>query len=250
MVHVIALVISCTDWHSGRGVNDRHCSCVYDRHSGGVDDWYCCGHSSVMHGCWLIVNSWSHDLWLAISWVRDCRTNNSCLVISGVSDFSTNDNWLVVGDVSADSVLTSLVVVLWMGVDGLVVDLGRVDDRLIVVRDSLVLDWLVSSILVLNWLVVDMLVVDGLVVGVLVVDWLVGDGFPVLWLVCCGLVVFWLVSRVLVMHGLVGGVFVVVWNSVMLNSSVDFVMANAYGCNMTVDAQSSDVSISDWGSID
>ena len=246
MVHVIAFIVSTVssgvnDWHFG-GVNDWHC--------GGVDDWHSGSHCCMMYGWRLIVGSWAHNRWRVISGMRHCRTDNSCLVIRGVSDSSTNDHWLVVGDMSADGILISLVVVLWMGVDRLVVDSGCVDDRLIVVRNGLVLDWLVGIVLVLDWLVVDMLVVDGLVVGVLVVNWLVSDGLPVLWLVCCGLVVLWLVGGVLVMNGLVSGVLVVFWHFVVLNSSVDFVVANIYGRNMTLNANCSDVSINDvWFSV-
>lgn len=254
MVHIIASIISivsCDNWRSDS---------VDDWHFSGVNDWHCCGscynrhcrcrgHGCMMHGGWLIVGSWAYNRWCVISGVGDRRTNNRCLVVRGVSDCSANDHWLVIGDVSANGILSSLVIVLWMGVDSLVVDPGRVDDRLIVVRDSLVLNRLVGGILVLDWLVVDMLVVNGLVVGVLVVDWLVGDSFPMLGLVCRGLVVLWLVSRVLVMNGLVSGVFVVFWDSVVLDSSINFVVANAYCRNMTLNAYCSDVSINDWSSV-
>lgn len=94
------------------------------------------------------------------------------IVMNWLFIVSLSDN-LVAGFVESNSVFIGLVVVLGMGLDCLVVDGGLVDDWLVMVRDSLVIDRLIGSGLMDDWLVVNMLVVDGLVANMLMVDWLV-----------------------------------------------------------------------------
>ena len=152
----------------------------------------------------------------------------------------------------ANRVLLRFVVVLGVRVDCLLVDDRLMDDGLIVVRNCLVVDRLVGRGLVHYRLVVDVLVVHGLVVDVLVVDGLVGDGLVVLGSVRGGLVVLGLVGSVLVVDGLVVGVVVVFWDLVMLNGSINLVMADCRG--MTDDDGVGDdcrgVTVDDVGIVD